>query len=257
MNIVIVHGQNHKGSTYHIAHALAKKLGGTIPEFFLPRDFGSFCVGCVQCFLKSETKCPHFAKLQPITEAIDKADVIILASPVYVYHATGAMKAWLDHYGYQWMVHRPKEIMFEKQAVCIATAAGAGTKTATADMADSLFFWGVGKIYRYGVNIFSTAPITFAQAALGGDIRISTVDGDVVYTVKAGTQTGTRIRLKGKGVPSLHNRNVRGDQYVTLVIQTPTNLSKEAKEALKQFDEACGGHTDTNGGGKKKKKFWE
>ncbi len=157
MNIVIVHGQNHKGSTYHIAHALAKKLGGTITEFFLPRDFGSFCVGCVQCFLKSETKCPHFAKLQPITEAIDKADVIILASPVYVYHATGAMKAWLDHYGYQWMVHRPKEIMFEKQAVCIATAAGAGTKTATADMADSLFFWGVGKIYRYGVNIFSTS----------------------------------------------------------------------------------------------------
>ena len=107
--------------------------------------------------MQSETKCPHFAKLQPITKAIDEADVIILASPVYVYHATGSMKAWLDHYGYQWMVHRPKEIMFKKQAVCIATAAGAGTKTATADMADSLFFWGVGKVYRYGVNVFATS----------------------------------------------------------------------------------------------------
>ena len=67
------------------------------------------------------------------------------------------MKAWLDHYGYQWMMHRPKEIMFEKQAVCIATAAGGGTKTATGDMADSLFFWGVGKIYRYGLNVFTTS----------------------------------------------------------------------------------------------------
>ena len=157
MNIVIVHGQSHKGTTYHIAHSLAEKLDGTITEFFLPKDFGAFCVGCTQCFMKSETKCPHFTQLQPITQAIDKADVIILASPVYVYHASGAMKAWLDHYGYQWMMHRPKEIMFEKQAVCIATAAGGGTKTATADMADSLFFWGVGKIYRYGLNVFTTS----------------------------------------------------------------------------------------------------
>ncbi|MBR2561094.1 MAG: molecular chaperone DnaJ [Eubacterium sp.] len=93
---------------------------------------------------------------------------------------------------------------------------------------------------RDGVNIFSSAPMTFAQAALGGDIRISTVDGDVLYTVKPGTQTDTRIRLRGKGVPSIHNKNVRGDQYVTLIIQTPTKLNAAAKEALQAFDEACG-----------------
>ena len=75
---------------------------------------------------------------------------------------------------------------------------------------------------RQDMNIFSTAPITFAQAALGGDVKISTVDGDVLYTVKPGTQTDTKIRLKGKGVPSLRNSNVRGDHYVTLVVQTPT-----------------------------------
>lgn len=108
---------------------------------------------------------------------------------------------------------------------------------------------------REGVNIFSTAPITFAQAALGGDIRISTVDGDVIYTVKAGTQTDTRIRLRGKGVPSIHNKSLRGDQYVTLIVQTPTNLNKEAKEALKAFDIACGnGDPDEDEKGKKKKK---
>ncbi len=61
--------------------------------------------------------------------AMDEADVIILASPVYVYHSTGAMKAFLDHYGYRWMVHSPEESMFKKQGVCISTAAGAGMKS--------------------------------------------------------------------------------------------------------------------------------
>lgn len=108
---------------------------------------------------------------------------------------------------------------------------------------------------RQDMNIFSTAPITFAQAALGGDVRISTVDGDVVYTVKAGTQTDTKIRLKGKGVPSLRNKNVRGDQYVTLVVQTPTKLNEEAKEVLRKFDEACGNRPAS--GEKKKKGFMD
>ena len=93
---------------------------------------------------------------------------------------------------------------------------------------------------RQDMNIFSTAPITYAQAALGGAIRINTVDGEVEYEVKPGTQTDTKIRLKGKGVPSLRNKNVRGDHYVTLVVQVPTKLSEDAKEALRAFDAACG-----------------
>lgn len=82
-----------------------------------------------------------------------EANVIILASPVYVFHATGAMKAFLDHYGYRWMVHSPKESMFKKQGVCISTAAGAGMKSTNKDMMDSLFFWGVAKRYKYGVGV--------------------------------------------------------------------------------------------------------
>ena len=96
-------------------------------------------------------------------------------------------------------------------------------------------------LQRQDMNIYSTAPITFAQAALGGTIRINTVDGDVEYEVKPGTQTDTKIRLKGKGGPSLRNKEIRGDHYVTLVVQTPTGLSAEAKELLRQFDEATGG----------------
>ena len=89
---------------------------------------------------------------------------------------------------------------------------------------------------REGMNIYSTAPISYAQAVLGGETRIHTVDGDVIYEVKPGTQTDTRIRLKGKGVPSLRNKNNRGDHYVTLIVQVPTNLTAEAKEALRAFD---------------------
>lgn len=93
---------------------------------------------------------------------------------------------------------------------------------------------------RQDMNVYSTAPISFAQAALGGEVRINTIDGDILYEVKAGTQTDTRIRLKGKGIPSLRNSSVRGDHYVTLVVQVPTNLNGEAKEALRKFDEVSG-----------------
>ena len=91
---------------------------------------------------------------------------------------------------------------------------------------------------RQDMNIFSTVPMSFAIAALGGDIIIDTVDGPVVYEVKSGTATDTRIRLRGKGVPSLRNKDLRGDHYVTLVVQVPTKLSNEEKKLLKEFDEA-------------------
>jgi molecular chaperone DnaJ len=120
---------------------------------------------------------------------------------------------------------------------------------------------------RQDENIYSTVPVSFAVAALGGDIVIDTVDGKVIYEVKAGTQTDTKVRLKGKGVPSLRNKDVRGDHYVTLVVQVPDKLSHEAKELLQRFDEETGdtlnaaaratsGDTKESGGAKGKKKLW-
>lgn len=93
---------------------------------------------------------------------------------------------------------------------------------------------------RQDMDIYSTVPMSYAQAALGGDIKINTVDGDIIYTVKPGTQTDTKVRFKGKGVPSLRNKNVRGDHYVTLVVQVPTKLNDAAKQALKEFDMETG-----------------
>ena len=110
---------------------------------------------------------------------------------------------------------------------------------------------------RQDMHIFSTVPISFAQAALGADIRIKTVDGDVIYKVAPGTKTDTKVRLKNKGVPSIRNAQVRGDHYVTLVIQTPEHLSAEAKEALRKFDELTGNTlnaAEASTGEKKEKK---
>lgn len=126
---------------------------------------------------------------------------------------------------------------------------------------------------RQDMNIYSTVPMSFAVAALGGEIMIDTVDGKVIYDVKPGTQTDTRVRLRGKGVPSWRDKNVRGDHYVTLVVQVPDKLKPEAKELLRQFDELSGdtlkavkaateseqpsGETKEGAKESKKKKFWK
>lgn len=120
---------------------------------------------------------------------------------------------------------------------------------------------------RQDFDIYSTVPISFAQAALGGDIKIQTVDGEIVQSIRPGTQTDTRIRLKGKGVPTIRNKNVRGDHYVTLVVQVPEHLSNEQKELLRQFDASLRGeaadtaHSHPSGGSgtehKKKKSFMD
>lgn len=152
MKVLIISGTNHKGSTYNIGRIMAEKITSAenISEVFLPRDFDEFCCGCTNCFIKGAETCPHYSKLAPITGLIDASDVIILTSPVYVYHCTGQMKAFLDHFGWRWMSHRPEEKMFGKQAVVVATAAGAGVKSTMKDMADSCFFWGIPRTYKLG-----------------------------------------------------------------------------------------------------------
>ncbi len=93
--------------------------------------------------------------------------------------------------------------------------------------------------HREGTSVFCEAPITYAQAVLGGTLEIPTIDGKVKYDIPEGTQTGSVFRLRGKGIPVLNGRG-RGDQYVTVTIETPKNLNKEQKEALKKFSDLLG-----------------
>lgn len=92
---------------------------------------------------------------------------------------------------------------------------------------------------REGTSVLCEAPITFTQAVLGAELEIPTIDGKVKYNIPEGTQSGTTFRLKGKGIPGLNGRG-RGDQYVTVYIETPRNLNREQKEALKKFSELLG-----------------
>ena len=115
---------------------------------------------------------------------------------------------------------------------------------------------------RQDTTIYSTVSMSFATAALGGDLKVKTIDGEVIYTVKPGTQTDTKVRLRGKGVPSLRNKNVRGDHIVTLVVNVPTKLTSEQKELLERFDEAMNGgvastSTEESEHKKKKKGFFK
>ncbi len=98
---------------------------------------------------------------------------------------------------------------------------------------------------RDGANVLCELPITFAQAALGAEIEVPTLDGKVRYKIPEGTQTGTTFRFKGKGVPYVGYKN-RGDQLVTVLVEVPTKLTREQKELLQKFDEAGGGESSRN-----------
>ncbi len=158
MKTVMIHGQNHEGSTCMITRELAGKTGGEMQEFFLPRDFDKPCMGCYTCFQTELKNCPHYKILEPLVSAILEADLIILDSPVYVYHATGQMMNFLDHFGTWWVVHRPMPEMSKKQAVAISTAAGGGMKSTVQDMADSLEMWGIRKVYKFGIGVQAVKP---------------------------------------------------------------------------------------------------
>ena len=101
---------------------------------------------------------------------------------------------------------------------------------------------------RRGYDIFCDVPISFAEAALGGEIQIPTLEGKETFKIPEGTQTGTQFTLKGRGIPVIRSNNRRGNLYFTVQIEVPRNLSANQKELLRQFDENC---NSTNLDGKK------
>ena len=152
--IVMLNGQNHKGSTYHIGRMIADKITGDheIREFFFPRDLNHFCMGCYQC-IEDEKACPYYGEKKIILDAIEEADLLIVTTPTYCMHVSAPLKSLLDMLFDMWMVHRPKKYMFEKRAVIVSTSAGASTKSAMKDVEDSLFYMGVPSITKYGIAV--------------------------------------------------------------------------------------------------------
>ena len=154
MKIVMLNGQNHKGSTYHIGRMIADKIRGDneIREFFFPRDLNHFCTGCYKC-IEDDKACPYYEEKKVILDAMDKADVIIVTTPTYCMHVSAPLKAFIDMTFDYWMVHRPKKSMFSKRAVIVSTSAGASPKSAMKDVEDALFYLGIPSITKYGLAV--------------------------------------------------------------------------------------------------------
>lgn len=169
MKITVIYGTNHIGSTVLLARELIAALphgAGDVTEFFLPRDFSHYCNGCNACFSAETPLCVQAGDaLSPILDAMDAADVLILASPVYVYHVTGAMKSFLDHLGNRWIIHRPNGKMARKTAVLLTTAAGSGVKQTLGDLRDSMNWWGVGRVFAYGRCVKVLTPQQMSEAS--------------------------------------------------------------------------------------------
>ena len=140
MNIVVINGQNHKGSTWHIANILLKHIAGNhdIKEFFLPRDLNHFCLGCYRC-LEDRDKCPFWNEKRIIDDAIKEAELLVFTTPTYCMMPSAPMKAFLDLFFTNWMTHKPYEDMFFTRAVVISTAAGAGAGKARKLVKNNLF----------------------------------------------------------------------------------------------------------------------
>ncbi len=148
MNITVINGTEKHGVTYRLKEIFLSEFKGkaNITEYYLPKDCPGFCNGCTNCILKGETTCKDAEKIQNIEKSLLKADLIVMTSPVYVFHATGAMKAFLDHFAYRWLPHRPAPEMFGKRAVILTQCLGSGAKSAAKDMKHSLSWWGISKI---------------------------------------------------------------------------------------------------------------
>ncbi|MCH5270037.1 MAG: NAD(P)H-dependent oxidoreductase [Lachnospiraceae bacterium] len=153
MRITLIHGQNHKGSTYHIGKILAEQFANSdIQEFFLPKDLEYFCLGCYKC-IESDEACPFYKEKSRIMQAVEGADLLIFTTPTYCMRASAPMKAFIDLTFTYWMAHKPRECMFSKKAVVISTAAGTGMKSAIKDITNTLFYWGVPYIKEYGIAV--------------------------------------------------------------------------------------------------------
>lgn len=154
MKIVMIHGQNHKGSSYHIGRILAEKLATEqeITEFFMPKDLNHHCLGCYTC-VESEEKCPFYEEKQIIANAMESAELLIFTTPNYCMAPSAPLKAFMDLFFQYWIPHRPRKSMFSKKAVVISTAAGTGMGAAIKPIKRMLAYWGVPYVKTYGIAV--------------------------------------------------------------------------------------------------------
>lgn len=154
MKIVMLNGQNHKGSSYNIGRIVANKVKGSnkIIEYFFPKDLNHFCMGCYKC-IENVADCPFYPEKEKILNDIYEADIIIVTTPTYCMNMSGSLKAFFDMTFDMWMVHKPIREMFFKRAVVVTACAGGGAKKALNSVKECLFNEGVAEIYTFGCAV--------------------------------------------------------------------------------------------------------
>jgi len=154
MKVIIINGQNHKGSTYHIGRMLAEKITDSqnIKEIFLPNDLNHFCLGCYSC-INDAAGCPFYEEKKTIEEKMKEADVIIVTSPTYCMEMSAPLKSFFDLFFTYWISHTPREYMFKKKAVVVTTAAGAGVGSALKPILNNLKWWGIPWRKKIGIVV--------------------------------------------------------------------------------------------------------
>ena len=157
MKITVINGTEKHGVTYQMKEIFLEQFrdDAEITEYYLPKDGPGFCMGCTACFRNNQNLCKDAEIVQKIEKSLLEADLLVFASPAYVFHTTGAMKAMLDHFGYRWMPHRPAKEMFGKRAVIITQCLGAGGKSTAKDIKDSLSWWGISSIRVVSFKLMS------------------------------------------------------------------------------------------------------
>lgn len=198
IKITVFSATEHKGCTYAVKEAFLRELRAQtncdITEFVLPKDCPVFCTGCKVCFFSDIDRCPHAQYIVPIWDAIESSDLLVFATPTYVFHTTGQMKALLDHFGTRWMAHSPHRAMFSKTAVILSNAIGAGMKRAARDIKDSLDYWGVARTYIAAQGLGET---NFADVSEKKRRKLDRkLDRIVQKTVRTGGHAKPSLKVK-------------------------------------------------------------
>lgn len=202
MKITVINGTEKQGVTYKLKDIFLSSFNrADITEYYLPKDCPSFCMGCTSCFMKGENTCKDFPYINQIEQSLLEADLIVMTSPAYVMHSTGAMKAMLDHFGYRWMPHRPAPEMFGKRAVIITQCLGSGAKLAAKDIKHSLSWWGISKIGTFSGSLMSNIlwdklPIKKQQKLTKRIKKLGVKFSKINYRKKAHTKLVVKIKFK-------------------------------------------------------------
>ncbi len=202
MKITVINATEKRGVTYRLKEIFLSEFRQTadVTEYYLPKDGPGFCTGCVSCMQKGEHTCKDADKISVIERSLLEADLIVMASPAYVFHTTGAMKALLDHFAYRWMPHRPAPEMFGKRAVILTQCLGAGAGSTAKDIRHSLSWWGVSEIGVFtgalmGDIVWDRLPERKRDELKRRVLKLSRRFARMDYTKPARTKLATKIKF--------------------------------------------------------------